>query len=273
MFKSSKPILSDLSNLYQQATNPPDFFIISQNTVGVIIRLEKETFRVLTMHNKTINVNQSSITKRKPNKFAAALDSENRTMNVNDIVKVVDGTNRGQQGQVKYLYRHFAFIYSKSYSENGGYFVATAKQLLLASNHKTAPMAPMSTPGFMSPRILASPAHPSQANQGGGASSRHGSMSTGGSSATGNSSSHGGSTVGKSPRAPLQTQQHLKPGTRRNMTLIGKTVRITQGPYKGYVGIVKDATDATARVELHTKCQTISVDLVRLQITELVFHF
>ena len=95
--------------------------------MGVIIRLEKETFRVLTMHNKTINVNQSSITKRKPNKFAAALDSENRTMNVNDIVKVVDGTNRGQQGQVKYLYRHFAFIYSKSYSENGGYFVATVQ--------------------------------------------------------------------------------------------------------------------------------------------------
>jgi len=43
-------------------------------------------------------------------------------------------------------------------------------------------------------------------------------------------------------------------------------VRITQGPYKGYIGMVKDATDATARVELHTKCQTISVDRVRLSV-------
>jgi transcription elongation factor SPT5 len=130
-----------------------------------------------------------------------------------------------------------------------------------------------STPGFMSPRVLASPMHPTQANSGGN-SSRHGSMSTGGGSSagghTGNSSTHGGSTVGKSPRAPLVQQQHMKPGTRRNTTLIGKTVRITQGPYKGYVGIVKDATDTTARVELHTKCQTISVDLVRLSIVELV---
>jgi transcription elongation factor SPT5 len=75
--------------------------------------------------------------------------------------------------------------------------------------------------------------------------------------------------VSKSPRNALnQSQQHLKPGTRRNVTLIGKTVRITQGPYKGYVGIVKDATDTTARVELHTKCQTISVDLVRLSIVD-----
>ena len=127
----------------------------------------------------------------------------------------------------------------------------------------------------MSPRVLASPMHPTQMNNG-GSSSRHGSMSTGGGGgggSTGNSSTHGGSTVGKSPRTPLVSQQQMKPGTRRNTTLIGKTVRITQGPYKGYVGIVKDATDTTARVELHTKCQTISVDLVRLSIVEYIFCY
>jgi transcription elongation factor SPT5 len=87
----------------------------------------------------------------------------------------------------------------------------------------------------------------------------------------------GGSSVnskGTSPRTPVAnggapSHAQMKPGTRRNVTLIGKTVRITQGPYKGYVGIVKVATDATARVELHTKCQTISVDLVRLTIVDL----
>ena len=88
----------------------------------------------------------------------------------------------------------------------------------------------------------------------------------------------GGSSVnskGTSPRTPVANggapshHAQMKPGTRRNVTLIGKTVRITQGPYKGYVGIVKDATDATARVELHTKCQTISVDLVRLTVVDL----
>jgi transcription elongation factor SPT5 len=34
------------------------------------------------------------------------------------------------------------------------------------------------------------------------------------------------------------------------------------------VGIVKDATDTTARVELHSKCQTISVDLNRIAIVD-----
>jgi len=42
--------------------------------------------------------------------------------------------------------------------------------------------------------------------------------------------------------------------------LIGATIKITCGPYKGNIGIVKDATEATARVELHSTCQTISVD-------------
>ena len=56
--------------------------------------------------------------------------------------------------------------------------------------------------------------------------------------------------------------------TGRDTSFIGKTVRISQGPYKGYVGIVKDATESTARVELHSSCKTISVDKTRLvQIT------
>ena len=50
----------------------------------------------------------------------------------------------------------------------------------------------------------------------------------------------------------------------RDTSLIGQTIRIAQGPYKGYIGIVKDATESTARVELHSSCNTISVDRSRL---------
>ena len=42
---------------------------------------------------------------------------------------------------------------------------------------------------------------------------------------------------------------------RRDSQLIGQTVRITYGPLKGYFGIVKDSTEQTARVELHTNCK------------------
>jgi hypothetical protein len=42
-------------------------------------------------------------------------------------------------------------------------------------------------------------------------------------------------------------------GTRRDTSIIGKTVRILQGPMKGYLGIARDATDSTVRVELHAQ--------------------
>lgn len=50
------------------------------------------------------------------------------------------------------------------------------------------------------------------------------------------------------------------------MGLIGQTVSVKQGPYKGHYGVVKDATETTARVELHASCQTINVDRSRLMI-------
>jgi transcription elongation factor SPT5 len=41
---------------------------------------------------------------------------------------------------------------------------------------------------------------------------------------------------------------------------IGQTVIIRKGPYKGLLGIVKDATDTQVRVELHTKSKIIQVN-------------
>ncbi|EFC40993.1 predicted protein [Naegleria gruberi] len=48
---------------------------------------------------------------------------------------------------------------------------------------------------------------------------------------------------------------------RRNHPFTNKTAIITKGPYKGYLGIVKDATDTTARIELHSQNKIINVDI------------
>ncbi|PYH93532.1 transcription elongation factor SPT5 [Aspergillus ellipticus CBS 707.79] len=41
--------------------------------------------------------------------------------------------------------------------------------------------------------------------------------------------------------------------------MIGKTVMVRKGPFKGLVGIVKDSTDVQARVELHSKNKLVSI--------------
>ena len=45
---------------------------------------------------------------------------------------------------------------------------------------------------------------------------------------------------------------------------IGMTVIVRQGPYKGLLGIVKDTTDVTARVELHSNLRTVSLEKSKL---------
>ena len=73
-------------------------------------------------------------------------------------------------------------------------------------------MAAGGLPGFMSPR-LSSPAHHSQAGGGGGG--------RGGGHTRGRGRGRGGGNIG------------------RDRELIGQTIKITQGPYKGHIGIVK----------------------------------
>ena len=45
------------------------------------------------MHGKTQTVKHQAVSKRKVNKTAVALDSENNTLSINDIVKTVDGVH------------------------------------------------------------------------------------------------------------------------------------------------------------------------------------
>uniref|UniRef100_A0A8D1JSX1 Transcription elongation factor SPT5 n=4 Tax=Boreoeutheria TaxID=1437010 RepID=A0A8D1JSX1_PIG len=209
---------------------------LDPQTVGVIVRLERETFQVLNMYGKVVTVRHQAVTRKKDNRFAVALDSEQNNIHVKDIVKVIDGPHSGREGEIRHLFRSFAFLHCKKLVENGGMFVCKTRHLVLAGGSKPRDVTNFTVGGFapMSPRI-SSPMHPSAGGQRGG----FGSPGGGG----------GGMSRGRG---------------RRDNELIGQTVRISQGPYKGYIGVVKDATESTARVELHSTCQTISVDRQRL---------
>lgn len=50
--------------------------------------------------------------------------------------------------------------------------------------------------------------------------------------------------------------------------LVGKTVTIRKGPYKGLLGRVKDTTDTTARVELHSASKVVMVEKDNITVKE-----
>ncbi|CAG9857576.1 unnamed protein product [Phyllotreta striolata] len=213
-----------------------DLVNLDAETVGVIIRLERENFHVLNMHGKVVECRPSSLQKRRINKYLAALDSYRNNLHRRDMVKVIDGPHSGFSGEIKHLYRNVAFLYSVEFLQNGGIFVCKTKHLQLAGGNKNVPSADI-TVGmeYMSPR-RSSPMHPSSGGFGGG---------FGGGNRGGGGGGGGGGGRGR---------------VVRDRDIIGTTIKITRGPYKGNIGIVKDATHATARIELHTCCQTISVD-------------
>ena len=142
---------------------------------------------------------------------------------------------QGKQGEIKHVYRGNVFIQARQVVENAGIIVCKAKHVELAGGTSNAAnLVGKFIP--QSPR-LSSPAPHRTGGMGG---------------ARGGGRGRGGGGMGRGR------------GAGRDTSLIGKTVRIVMGPYKGYVGIVKDATEDTARVELHTTCTTISVDRSRL---------
>lgn len=114
---------------------------------------------------------------------------------------------QGRDGEIKHLYRNFAFLHSRMYLDNGGVFVCKTRHLQLAGGSKASPTAGLGgqSPfhgGFMSPRIAASPRHPG----GGGGGGQRG---------------RGGG------------QRGGRFGVRRDRDIIGQTIKITGGPYKG----------------------------------------
>ena len=64
-------------------------YYFSPQTVGVIDRMERDSFQVLSMHGKVISINPTCLEKRKIHLHTLALDSESNQIRRNDIVKIL----------------------------------------------------------------------------------------------------------------------------------------------------------------------------------------
>lgn len=63
----------------------------SAQNVGVIVRLERENFHVLSMHGKVVECKPTALQKRRENRNTIALDSAHNQIRRRDIVKAIEG--------------------------------------------------------------------------------------------------------------------------------------------------------------------------------------
>lgn len=68
-----------------------DLVQLDSQTVGVIVRLQKENVEVLNMHGKVVSIHPKAILSKKNSKYAKAIDSQANTIQDGDFVTVVDG--------------------------------------------------------------------------------------------------------------------------------------------------------------------------------------
>eukprot|EP01105_Mastigella_eilhardi_P026349 TRINITY_DN7567_c0_g1_i1.p1 TRINITY_DN7567_c0_g1~~TRINITY_DN7567_c0_g1_i1.p1 ORF type:complete len:1185 (-),score=297.14 TRINITY_DN7567_c0_g1_i1:62-3595(-) len=194
-------------------------------TVGVIVKIERASFKVLDNTGKLLSVPLQQMGPKRNNPHTEmTLDCNQKPLSVGELVSVIDGPNKGRQGTIRHIFRYFVFIYSRDYSDNGGIYVSRAHNVTLL--------------GGSNPFLH-------QTGRGGG---------PGGRGTTWAGRSWRGSAPGGNFRGGGRGR-----GARRDLSDIGKTVIIRGGCWKGYVGIVKDVTDATARVELQAKGKQVTV--------------
>lgn len=128
-----------------------DLVQLEAQVVGVIVRLERENFQVLSMHGKTVDAKPGSLVKYRENANTTALDMHQNSIKRRDIVKVVDGPHSGREGEIRHLYRNFAFLHSKLYIDTGGVFVCKTRHLQQVGGDKIGTLMEMGNPVYASP--------------------------------------------------------------------------------------------------------------------------
>ena len=188
----------------------------SPSTVGCVIKVDRESLRVLDQNGSAKTVMPSQISNKiEKRKHAVATDRNGSEIRHDDTVREMGGDSK--QGVIIHIHRSFLFLLNREQTENSGIFVVRASNVAtIAAKGGRVTQQGSSGPDLtkMNPAV--------QRN-----GTSNGSM--------------------------------LPPRTMGRDRIIGQTVKIRKGPYKGLLGIVKDATDTDARVELHTKNKVVSI--------------
>ena len=189
--------------------------------VGVIIRIESDSFRILenTGSLKTVRLPEMGLRLRL--RDATSFDKHSNSIAANDLLRIEEGKYKGRTGKVVHIYRFFAFLQSSEILDNYGWLAIKTDQCSLVggpSTHRSMGYAslanPTSSPSSFSPSAnLKSPA-----------------------------STKGG-----------------KGYQGRKDPLLQKTVTIVKGKHKGKIGIVTQCTDSKVQVELHSVCMTVTI--------------
>lgn len=191
----------------------------SASTVGCIVKVDRETLRVLDQNGSIRSVVSSQITNKiPPSRNGVATDRNGSEIRFGDTVREVGGEQK--QGMIAHIHRSFLFLHNRQQTDNAGISVVRANNVItVAARGGRVVQGANSGPDLtrMNPALQRKSA---------GANAN---------------------TAMPPPRAYGRDR------------CLGQTVTIRKGVYKGLLGMVTDTTDHEARIELHSKSQSITI--------------
>ncbi|GAV67733.1 Spt5-NGN domain-containing protein/Spt5_N domain-containing protein, partial [Cephalotus follicularis] len=209
-----------------------DLVQLDNNSFGVIIRVESEAFQVLKgvpERPEVALVKLREIKCKLEKKHNNVNDRYQNQVSVKDVVRILDGPCKGKQGPVEHIHRGVLFIYDRHHLEHAGFICSKASSCIVIGGSRSngnrngdsySRFSSLKTP----PRIPASP----------------GRFSRGG--------------------PPFVSGGRHRGGRGGHDALVGTTIKVRLGPFKGYRGRVVDVKGNSVRVELESQMKVVTVD-------------
>ncbi|KAL4332541.1 hypothetical protein GQ457_07G022580 [Hibiscus cannabinus] len=208
-----------------------DLVLLDNNSFGVVIRVESEAFQVLkgVPERPEVSLVKLREIKCKLEKKFNVQDKYRNIVSVKDVVRILEGPCKGKQGPVEHIYKGVLFVYDRHHLEHAGFICAKADSCCIVGGSR------------------------SNGNRNGDSLSRFGNFKA-------------PQRVPPSARRfsrggpPFDSGGRHRGGRGGHDALIGTTVKIRQGPFKGYRGRVVDIKGQSVRVELESQMKIVTVD-------------
>ncbi|KAH6824116.1 global transcription factor group A2 [Perilla frutescens var. hirtella] len=115
-----------------------DLVLLDDNSFGVIIRVESEAFQVLkgVPERPDVALVRLREIKYKIEKKIFANDRYKNTLSVKDVVKILDGPCRGKQGPVERIYKGVLFIYDRHHLEHAGFICVKSESCMMVGGSR-----------------------------------------------------------------------------------------------------------------------------------------
>ncbi len=191
---------------------------------GVIVRCGHESFLVIGTDGTVSTVTPPELSRKMNNisKRGQVIDKQGQYVSVGDFAIIMEGKNKGKLGKVMHISNATVFLHSRDNVEHAGIFVAKSNTLQLAGYKSQQDLTELSRGMISRDSTVGGKAHISM--------KRSGAMNLN--------------------KRPEREKKDLD---------IGKTMQITQGNWKGMIGIVVDGTETHRTIELHSKNKTVTV--------------